>query len=96
MADPRTRSAEENQRELRRLQQFYASLPPEKRQAQEPHLRKRMQELVDAINGPARGGSNSSGGGGLVESLSKGALWIAVMLAVVAAGFFGVMTWARL
>lgn len=93
MADPRTRSAEENQRELRRLQQFYASLPPEKRQAQEPHLRKRMQELVDAINGPARG--SNSGGGGLVEALSKGALWIAVMLAVVAAGFFGVMTWAR-
>ena len=91
MADPRTRSAEETQREPRRLQQFYASLPPEKRQAQEPHLRKRMQELVDAINGPTRGGG---GGGGLVEVLSKGALWIAVMLAVLAAGFFGVMTWA--
>lgn len=95
MADPRKRSAAENQRELRRLQQLYSSLPPEKRQAQEPHLRKRMQELVDAINGGSRAQARR-GGGGFVDALSKGALWAAVMLAVLAAGFFGVMTFTRL
>lgn len=92
MADPRGRTAAENQRELRRLQQIYAALPPEKRQAQEPHMRKRMQELVDAINAAGRA---AGGGGGLVESLSRGAMWVALMLAVLAAGFFGVMTFAR-
>ncbi len=93
MADPKSRSVAENQRELRRLQQFYASLPPEKRQAQEAHLRKRMQALVDAINGTDRGGGRR--GGGFVDALSRGAMWIALMLAVLAAGFFGVMTLVR-
>lgn len=94
MADPKGRTRQDNVRELRRLQQMYASLPPEKRAAQEPHLRKRMQELTEAINGGNGGGA--SGGGDLVDMLSKGALWLAVMLAVLGVGFFGIMTLARM
>lgn len=88
MADPRSRSRAENMTEFRRLQRLYQSLPPEKRAAQEPHLRKRMQELSDALARETQGG--------FLDGLSKGLLWLAVMLAVLGIGFFGIMTLARM
>lgn len=88
MADPRTRSRAENLREFRRLQKLYNALPPEKRSAQEPHLRKRMKELSDAL---ANQGQSS-----FLEGLSKGLLWLTLMLAVLGVGFFGIMMLARM
>ncbi|WP_152415406.1 hypothetical protein [Caenispirillum salinarum] len=90
MADPRSRSRAENLTEFRRLKRMYESLPPEKRKAQEPHMRKRMQELSDAL------AQQSGGGGGVVDMVSKGLLWLALMLAVLGIGFFGIMTLARM
>lgn len=94
MTDPRKRSREENILEMRRLQKLYNSLPPDKRAAQEAHLRRRMQELSEAVSGGAR--SARSGGGGFVDALSRSMVWIIVALAVLGLGFFGMMTYARL
>lgn len=88
MADPRSRSRAENLTEYRRLQKLYASLPPEKRAAQEPHIRKRMSELAKALEASKRTG--------YLDGLSKGLLWVALMLAVLGIGFFGIMTLARI
>jgi hypothetical protein len=88
MADPRSRSRAENLTEFRRLQKLYKALPPEKRQAQEAHLRKRMQELSAALS--------QNSGSGFADVVSKGLLWLAAMLAVLGIGFFGIMMLARM
>lgn len=86
--DPRTRSRAENEKELLFLQRLIKKLPEEKRAAQAPGIKKRMKELSDAIEG--------SSGGGLVDNLAKGMLWLTVGLALLGAGFFGIMTLARM
>lgn len=85
MASPKTRSREENIREMQRLQAMYQRLPPDKQRAAHAHMQARLNELNIAING--RSGGRSGGGFGLAQTVL-----IVVLACVVAVGigFFGV------
>lgn len=91
MANLKTRSREENVREMARLQSMYQRLPPDKQRAARAHMQARINELQDAINGKGKG---KSGGGGMSLMQTVMIVLVASVVAV-ALGFFGVTFMAK-
>ncbi|MGC2855327.1 hypothetical protein ACM64Y_07605 [Novispirillum sp. DQ9] len=90
MSNPKTRSRQDNIREMQRLQAMYERLPADKKKAARGHMQARLNELSDAINGkPAKAKSK---GFGVLETVLV--VVIACVVAV-AAGFFGVTYFAK-
>ncbi|MFA7432006.1 MAG: hypothetical protein WCZ23_17765 [Rhodospirillaceae bacterium] len=89
MANPKTRSREDNITEMARLQNMYKRLPPDKQKAAHKHMQRRLDELQAAINGKK---VKSGKGMGLMQTV------LIVLLAsvvAVALGFFGVTFLAK-
>ncbi len=91
MANLKTRSRDDNVRELARLQSMYQRLPPEKQKAARGHMQARINELQDAINGK---GKTKAGGGGMSVLQTVMIVLLASVVAV-ALGFFGVTFMAK-
>lgn len=90
MSNPKTRSRQENIREMQRLQTMYERLPPDKKKAARGHMQARLNELNEAING--KSGKGKSKGFGILETVLV--VLVACVVAV-AAGFFGVTYFAK-
>lgn len=92
MSKPKGRSKEENVRELRRLQEMYNRLPPDKKKSMRPHMQARIDQLNAAISGGGSGGGGgrSSGGSAMVNTLTTILLAVLIALVALGAGFFGV------
>lgn len=90
MSNPKTRSRQENIREMQRLQAMYERLPPDKKKAARGHMQARLNALNEAVNGkPAKAKAK---GFGVLETVL--AVLVACIIAV-AAGFFGVTYFAK-
>lgn len=86
MSNLKNRSRDDNIREMRRLQEMYRRLPPEKQKAARAHMQGRLDQLQAAIDGRS-GGGRKSAGMGMAQTIL-----LVLLAAVVAlgAGFFGV------